>query len=168
MRGSVHNELQIALGLANVQLLNQSSIAEGVFPWTFNGAVMSVVYLNSVIPHAEKIFYSILDVSVGLKCKIVDRFEMLERHEELELIKREMIQYLKFYKDVIFQLKIQIKALEDFVVQGLYFSILYENVLIFMIHSFFFLHLPMILKVELYRNTHFVCSCLLNRYVANR
>ena len=55
-----------------------------------------------------------LDISVRLKCKIVDKFEDLRRlDEELILIKKEMLQYLKYYKDtVIAKLKTEIKDLE--------------------------------------------------------
>lgn len=55
-----------------------------------------------------------LDISVRLKCKIVDKFEHLRRlDEELILIKKEMLQYLKYYKDtVIAKLKTEIKDLE--------------------------------------------------------
>lgn len=64
-------------------------------------------------------FPAILDISVRLKCKIVDKFQILKRHEEeLSLIKKEMIQYLKFYKDTISQLKSQVKDLEVYLVQG--------------------------------------------------
>ena len=55
-----------------------------------------------------------LDISVRLKCKIVDKFEHLRRlDEELIIIKKEMLQYLKYYKDtVIAKLKTEIKDLE--------------------------------------------------------
>lgn len=55
-----------------------------------------------------------LDIYVRLKCKIVDKFEHLRRlDEELILIKKEMLQYLKYYKDtVIAKLKTEIKDLE--------------------------------------------------------
>ena len=60
-------------------------------------------------------FYNLfVDISVRLKCKTVDKFEHLRRlDEELILIKKEMLQYLKYYKDsVIAKLKTEIKDLE--------------------------------------------------------
>ena len=58
----------------------------------------------------------ILDISVRLKCKIVDKFEILKRHEEeVGIIKKEIIQiqYLKFYKNVVIpEPKSQIKDFE--------------------------------------------------------
>ena len=68
------------------------------------------------------VFFSavILDISVRLKCKIVDKLKILKRHEEeLGVVKEEMIQYLKFYQNVIIpKLKSQIKDLEAYLVQG--------------------------------------------------
>lgn len=59
-------------------------------------------------------------MSVRLKCKIVDKFKILKRHEEeLGVVKKEMIQYLKFYKNVIIPgLKSQIEDLEAYLVHG--------------------------------------------------
>jgi hypothetical protein len=48
-RTNVHNQLQIALGVENVQLLDHSSIAEGVFPWTFDGTLKPVSHVNGII-----------------------------------------------------------------------------------------------------------------------
>lgn len=64
-------------------------------------------------------FLVILDISVRLKCKVVDKFEILKRHEEeLDLIKKEIIRYLKYYKDIVPQMKSQINDLEAYLVQG--------------------------------------------------
>ncbi|CAB3983367.1 Hypothetical predicted protein [Paramuricea clavata] len=83
------NVIQLAVH-GNETPLDECAVVDGMFPWTIN------------------------DISVRLKCKIMDKFEHLKRlDEELILIKKEMLQYLKYYKDIVIsKLKTEIKDLE--------------------------------------------------------
>ena len=79
----------------------------------------------------------LLDVSVQLKCKIVDKVEILKRHEEeFIVIKKEMIQYFHFYIDVIIpKLKAEIKDLEGYLAHTWQQKIYYHYYRSFLITS---------------------------------
>ncbi|XP_046861276.1 uncharacterized protein LOC124454530 [Xenia sp. Carnegie-2017] len=88
----IFNVLQFVVhGQEETVRLDECSLVDGMFPWTLN------------------------EISVRLKCKIVDKFEHLERlEEELILIKQEMSNYLRYYKDIVIpKLKAEVKDMEQ-------------------------------------------------------